>query len=1099
MRCGVLPEEGLSQDPRLLFADNQSFAQNMKKPVAVRPASHAERVLDHVVPLEQAWCSFETLITRSYLDVLNQAEPIEASASLTDALQMVQMHKVVRIVYDRKESNLAKLNSMFSALALSRCSVFVLVCSDGKIVSLYLGVRGDSEDAAADAREVLASSLRGNFPGAKSEPIETSSADDSSANVASVSDGLRDNECMAIVTGVPSLKKDTEDSFSQGLEKVIDAMGDKPYAALFLATPVELVQLADIERGYQTLSSDLSAFNVGQVSLSKQESISIGKSISEGLSLSLSKSVSIAESSSVANMEGKGDSTSRNYGAAVAAAGSIIGGAIGSVVPGAGTLVGAAIGGAVGGVVGSMIGSKTTSENTSITKTTTETETSTEGKTETQTKTETVTETVTESKGSTIQFNLQDRKVVDALSIVDEQLKRIREAKSYGSWNWGAYFLGPNIETVEAGAQVYSGVLRGEQTGVEHCAISYWVRSESEQKFDKIMSSISQFRHPRFDIGRDGNSVVISPTALINTTELAVGMALPQKSIPGVPVFDSIEFGRSVSTHDRAKAGSRRVKIGNVYHLGEADSNQDVELDVDSLCSHMFVTGSTGAGKSNFVYSLVHNLREQGVGFLVVEPAKGEYKEVFGDVPVFGTNPYKTTELLRINPFSFPKDIHVMEHIDRLIEILNAAWPMYAAMPAILKDAVEVAYKRQGWDLVKSECRGSRDELYFPDFHDLLDVLPEVIEASKYDSEVKNNYTGALVTRVKALTNGYYRMIFQKDELPPGRLLDKSCIVDISRVGSTETKSLLMGMIFLKLQEYRMSNASEPNSRLKHITVLEEAHNLLRKTSTEQGMESANLAGKSVEMLTNAIAEMRTFGEGFVIADQAPGLLDPAVIRNTNTKVVFRLPDMDDRALVGKAENLDGDQIGELARLELGCAAVYQNNWLEAVLCQTQEFEQSKCKRYKYKFDSMNFSDGRALAERTLLQILIGRLTRSIEFSKLPDVLPEREARMLKAYFPDAKLAKPIPMNERDLVDHLYLSYVRNPLRELPAIKDRAAWTQNLIRLVFSSDVMQTIESAEKDVILQTLFKVLARYDTHAEQREGWNAEVENLAKWRTW
>ena len=27
--------------------------------------------------------------------------------------------------------------------------------------------------------------------------------------------------------------------------------------------------------------------------------------------------------------------------------------------------------------------------------------------------------------------------------------------------------------------------------------------------------------------------------------------------------------------------------------------------------------------------------------------------------------------LLKINPFSFPDDIHVLEHIDRLIEIFN--------------------------------------------------------------------------------------------------------------------------------------------------------------------------------------------------------------------------------------------------------------------------------------------------------------------------------------------------------------------------------------------------------------------------------------------
>src|SRR5699024_4520949 len=123
-----------------------------------------------------------------------------------------------------------------------------------------------------------------------------------------------------------------------------------------------------------------------------------------------------------------------------------------------------------------------------------------------------------------------------------------------------------------------------------------------------------------------------------------------------------------------------------------------------------------------------------------------------------------------------------------------------------------------------------------------------------------------------------------------------------------------MGLLIIKLQEHRMVT-SGINEGLKHITVLEEAHNLLKRTSTEQSSESANLLGKSVEMLTNAIAEMRTYGEGFVIADQAPGLLDIAVIRNTNTKIVLRLPEYSDRELVGRAMGLNDDQIEELSRL----------------------------------------------------------------------------------------------------------------------------------------------------------------------------------------
>ena len=106
--------------------------------------------------------------------------------------------------------------------------------------------------------------------------------------------------------------------------------------------------------------------------------------------------------------------------------------------------------------------------------------------------------------------------------------------------------------------------------------------------------------------------------------------------------------------------------------------------------------------------------------------------------------------------------------------------------------------------------------------------------------------------------------------------------------------------------------------------------------------------GKSVEMLANAIAEMRTYGEGFIIADQSPSLMDMAVIRNTNTKIIMRLPDEGDRLLVGKAAGLNDVQIEEVSKLETGVAAISQSGWLEPVLCKIDMLDNDKRKRLMY-------------------------------------------------------------------------------------------------------------------------------------------------------
>ena len=236
-----------------------------------------------------------------------------------------------------------------------------------------------------------------------------------------------------------------------------------------------------------------------------------------------------------------------------------------------------------------------------------------------------------------------------------------------------------------------------------------------------------------------------------------------------------------------------------------------VRLDLNSFTSHCFITGSTGSGKSNTTYGLLEKFIQNDIPFLVVEPAKGEYKEAFGAVEginIFTTNPLMG-QMLKLNPFRFDKNIHILEHLDRLIEIFNACWEMYAAMPAILKDAVEKIYIEKGWDLLNSVYMRAGEPTY-PTFHDLMRTLPNVINNSGYSSDTKGDYIGALVTRVTSLTNGISGQIFcDSYDIPDEVMFDQNTIVDLSRVGSSETKSLIMGILVLKLSEYRMANANQ--------------------------------------------------------------------------------------------------------------------------------------------------------------------------------------------------------------------------------------------------------------------------------------------------
>lgn len=253
-------------------------------------------------------------------------------------------------------------------------------------------------------------------------------------------------------------------------------------------------------------------------------------------------------------------------------------------------------------------------------------------------------------------------------------------------------------------------------------------------------------------------------------------------------------------------------------------------------------------------------------------------------------------------------------------------------MPAILKSSIERAYSSCGWDLLHS-IHIDVGTHKFPTFEDLLRELPRVIGESSYSAETKGDYIGALVTRVSSLTNGIMGSVLCSEEEIPGNVLfDENTIVDLSRVGSSETKAMLMGVLVMKLNEHRIAKSIGMNLNLRHITILEEAHNLLRRTSTSQSAESANVAGKSVEMISNSIAEMRTYGEGFIIVDQSPTAVDISAIKNTNTKIVMRLPERADFETIGNAFALDENQIREISRLRRGAAIVSQMGWLEPVM-----------------------------------------------------------------------------------------------------------------------------------------------------------------------
>ena len=824
------------------------------------------------------------------------------------------MFQIKELVFDRREGSIAPLSIVLNSLhACGASCILVLQCQGGRS-ELYIGavnkLHPDTPFYLSTIREALRSGIEGNMPG--TELDEIISRKDIEERLGRCIDNGFDSQC---ITAISCAAQEDEQGSVQGIERLLEAIGDRNFTLMVLADPVDRPALSSIRRGYEDLSSELSALESFNASYQSGNSTTLSENRNESIGVSIGRNVSMTQTHTAGTgwSAPEDDAEVKHHKAISAGAGL-------ALLP----IKGASF-------VAMQAMNAMAPQARTITSQNSQAIAAQQGENENVNRQVQEGTSVAEaiSTGTTVSYTAQDRHVKGLLGRIENYLQWLEPRENFGMFNCCAYVISSNASTNQMVASQYQALMQGRGEARQNVSINTWT---AENGVDRIRSALAHLSHPVFDCPDIGTS--FTPAMLVSSRELSKHLALPQKSVVGVSTMEYAAFGREVVRKTPLKSG-KVFRVGSIYHMGHTVEHQPVILDLQSMAAHTFVAGTNGSGKSNAVFRMIEEFQNVGIPFLVIEPAKGEYKNVFGRDPgvhVYGVNRRKS-EILRMNPFWFNDDVAVLEHIDKMIEVFNASWSMTAAMPAVLKAAIENAYAACGWNLAESTCSGRR---IFPTVEDVLDEFNNKMNSTAFSQEVKGNYVGALSTRMESLCNGIYGEIFGGGNLTDEELFDSNVIIDLSRVGSSETKAMIMGMLLIRLQEHRMAGEAM-NLPLRHITILEEAHHLLRRTSTAQSSEGSNVLGKSVEMISNAIAEMRSYGEGFVIVDQSPGLLDMSVMRNTNTKLILRLPESGDREMVGNTMGLSPEQIYELSRLKTGICAIYQKDWTEAVLCQVDK------------------------------------------------------------------------------------------------------------------------------------------------------------------
>ncbi|WP_427887388.1 ATP-binding protein [Kribbella sp. GL6] len=403
------------------------------------------------------------------------------------------------------------------------------------------------------------------------------------------------------------------------------------------------------------------------------------------------------------------------------------------------------------------------------------------------------------------------------------------------------------------------------------------------------------------------------------TGELLAAIARPpMREIVGVRAVEQVRFDLTPETP------ADGIPLGDVIDTaGRAVAPMTVSRD--TLNRHAFVAGATGSGKSQTIRHLLEGLSAASVPWLVIEPAKAEYAGMAGRI---GAD--SSVAVIRLgDPDAVPLSLNPLEpeagfplqtHLDLVRALFLAAFEAHEPFPQVLSQALTRCYTSYGWDLALS-----RGATQYPTLADLQTTARAVVDDIGYGAELAADVRGFVDVRLTSLLLGTPgRFLGGGHPLDVADLLRRNVVLELEDVGDDQDKAFCMGVVLIRLIEHLRVHRTAA-SGLQHVTVVEEAHRLLKATTD-------GTANHAVELFAGLLAEIRAYGEGIVIAEQIPSKVIPDVVKNSALKILHRLPAADDRETVGATMNLTDPQSRAVVSLPPGQATTFTDGMDRPVL-----------------------------------------------------------------------------------------------------------------------------------------------------------------------
>ena len=374
------------------------------------------------------------------------------------------------------------------------------------------------------------------------------------------------------------------------------------------------------------------------------------------------------------------------------------------------------------------------------------------------------------------------------------------------------------------------------------------------------------------------------------------------------------ESGKGNKTYSSNIINTGDITVGKLRSSTKGDT---IGFSLQDLAKHMLVVGTPGSGKTTFSVSLLDRLwREHKIPFLVIEPAKNEYRALVQSIPelqVFTPGKNFISPFV-FNPFIPPKNVKLETYKSTLKTAFAAAVSMSTPLDKIFEESINNCYSDFRWlDTYTIDDKGKIFNI-----SDFIKCFQQTFDEIGYTGDAKN-IGRAGVVRLNSLVNLFDNYF----SIPIEDMLKKPTVIELAAIENSDQKALIISLLLLSILAYVNSNYIGEGG-LKNVILLEEAHVLL-DADANVGQGDANPSAIAQGLVKRMLAEIRSYGVGLIIADQSPRKVSTDVVALTDMKLVFRLVESADKQIIGDSTNMSDVQVQRMTKLKPGEAFLFFN------------------------------------------------------------------------------------------------------------------------------------------------------------------------------